>query len=58
VRDHSPARTLDQGILRAVWLTPDEIRARQTRHRSPLVLQCVEDHLAGRRYPLDVVSHY
>ncbi|MDP2829079.1 MAG: NUDIX hydrolase [Sulfuricellaceae bacterium] len=58
VHDHDPARTLDQGILRAVWLTPEEIRASQPRHRSPLVLQCVEDHLAGHSYPLDVVSHY
>jgi 8-oxo-dGTP pyrophosphatase MutT (NUDIX family) len=49
-------RSLDQGIVRTVWLTPDEVRASATRHRSPLVLQCMEDHLAGRRYPLDLLS--
>lgn len=46
---------LDSGILRTVWMTPEEIRASQDRHRSPLVLRCMEDHLAGRRFPLDLV---
>lgn len=55
---HDPQRTLDAGILRAVWLTPDEIRASCARHRSPLVLQCVEDWLTGCRYPLDLIRHY
>jgi hypothetical protein len=41
-----------------VWLTPDEIRATQKRHRSPLVLRCIEDYLAGKRYPLDLLVHY
>lgn len=52
------ARQLDTGILRAVWLTPAEIEACADRHRSPLVLQCVRDYLAGRRFPLDVIRHY
>lgn len=51
------ARQLDAGILRAVWLTPDEIVACRERHRSPLVLQCVQDYLAGRRFPLDLIKH-
>ena len=55
---HDAQQSLDAGIIRAVWLTPDEMRATQERHRSPLVLQCVEDYLAGRRYPLDLISHY
>jgi len=55
---HDAARALDAGILRAVWLTPEEIRATQTRHRSPLILRCVEDYLAGKRYPLDLLVHY
>ncbi|MBL0918931.1 MAG: NUDIX hydrolase [Hydrogenophaga sp.] len=49
-------RALDHGIVRTLWLTPDEVRASAERHRSPLVLQCMEDHLAGRRYPLDLLS--
>lgn len=48
-------RTLDTGIVRALWLTPDEIRASTARHRSPLVLQCMEDYLRGQRHPLDLV---
>lgn len=50
-----PGRALDRGIVRTVWMTVDELRATAARHRSPLVLRCVEDHLAGRRLPLDVV---
>jgi 8-oxo-dGTP pyrophosphatase MutT (NUDIX family) len=56
--DHHPDRRLDEGIVHAVWLTPDEIRATQDRHRSPLILRCVEDYLAGKRYPLDLLVHY
>jgi len=48
-------RVLDTGIVRTVWMTPDEIRASTARHRSPLVLRCMEDHLRGQRYPLDLV---
>jgi 8-oxo-dGTP pyrophosphatase MutT (NUDIX family) len=55
---HHPEKKLDEGIIRAVWMTPDEIRATQNRHRSPLVVRCVEDYLAGKRYPLDIITHY
>ena|SRR5438105_4080663 len=50
-----PGRALDTGIVRTLWMTPDEIRASASRHRSPLLLRCVEDYLAGRRYPLSLV---
>ena len=50
-----PGRTLDTGIVRTLWMTPEEVRASAHRHRSPLVLRCVEDHLAGQRFPLGVV---
>ena len=55
---HDPERTLDKGIVRAIWMTPDEIRTTQDRHRSPLILRCVEDYLAGKRYPLEIITHY
>jgi len=58
ITGHDAARKLDTGIIRAVWLTPGEIRALQERHRSPLVLRCVEDYLAGKRYPLELITHY
>ena len=48
-------RTLDDGIVRTLWMTLDEIRASAERHRSPLLLQCIEDHVAGRRYPLSLI---
>ena len=51
-----PGRTLDDGIVRTLWLTPDEIRGAAGRLRSPLVLRCIEDHLAGRRHPLAVIT--
>lgn len=49
-------RTLDTGIVRTLWLTPDELRASAARHRSPLLLQCMEDYLQGKRYPLELIS--
>ena len=48
----NPALNLDHGIVRTLWMTPEEIRASAERHRSPLVLRCIEDHLAGQRFPL------
>lgn len=53
-----PELELDEGIVRALWLSIDEIRASQSLHRSPLVLRCFEDYLAGKRYPLDILVHY
>ncbi len=53
--DHDPGLALDEGIVRALWMGIDEIRACPERHRSPLLLRCIEDYLAGRRYPLDTV---
>ncbi len=50
-----PARSLDHGIVRTLWMTPEEVRGSRDRHRSPLVVRCVEDFLAGTRYPLDAV---
>jgi ADP-ribose pyrophosphatase YjhB (NUDIX family) len=51
-------RKLDTGIIRAVWMTADEVRASSARHRTPLVTRCVEDYLSGRRYPLDLITHH
>jgi ADP-ribose pyrophosphatase YjhB (NUDIX family) len=55
---HEAGRQLDAGIVRAVWLSLEEIRASRERHRSPLVLRCVDDYLAGRRYPLGILSEH
>ncbi|MEP7063914.1 MAG: NUDIX hydrolase [Betaproteobacteria bacterium] len=52
-RAHDAARTLDDGIVRALWMSAVDVRAALARHRSPMVMRCVDDHLAGRRLPLD-----
>ena len=56
--DHQPQRPLDDGILRALWMPVAGIRACTELHRSPLLGQCMDDHLAGRRYPLNLIRHY
>jgi len=50
-----PGRSLDTGIVRTLWLSPDEIRASAARHRSPLVVQCMDDYLRGQRFPLEML---
>jgi len=56
VGEPDPSRSLDEGIVRTLWMTLPEIRASRARHRSPHVLGCIEDYVAGRRYPLEVVT--
>lgn len=46
---------LDDGIIAAHWLALDELKAREDKLRSPLVLQCIADYRNGRRFPLDVI---
>jgi 8-oxo-dGTP pyrophosphatase MutT (NUDIX family) len=47
---------LDKEILALHWLTPQELKAKARMHRSPLVQQCMDDHLAGRNFPIEVIS--
>ncbi|MEO7159158.1 MAG: NUDIX hydrolase, partial [Polaromonas sp.] len=54
--EHMAGQALDEGIVRTVWLTADEIRASAPMHRSPLLLTSLEDYLAGRRFPLDLIT--
>ena len=51
-------RQLDAGIIAPRWMTLDDVRATADRHRSPLIVQCIEDLAAGRRFPLDLIRHY
>jgi phosphatase NudJ len=55
VTEPLPGRTLDPEIVRTLWMTPDELRANVARHRSPLLMRCIDDHRSGRHHPLDVV---
>ena len=54
---HHPSLALDDGIIQALWMTRSELENKAPRLRSPLVLQCIDDHLAGKQYPLDIM-HY
>ena len=56
VGEADPTLQLDEGIIRTVWLTPDEIRAQPDRLRSPLVIECIDSYLAGQRFPLDILT--
>lgn len=58
VTGFDPTSALDVGILRAVWMTPEEISDSRMRHRSPFVDQCVADYLSGRRFPLDLINEF
>jgi 8-oxo-dGTP pyrophosphatase MutT (NUDIX family) len=56
VDDHQPNRPLDTGIVRALWLSHEQLLAQSSRLRSPLVLKCLEDYLLGKRQPVDSVA--
>ncbi|AFJ01286.1 hypothetical protein Q7C_105 [Methylophaga frappieri] len=47
---------LDPDITRAVWLDTTALTERTAEFRSPLVAQCWQDYLAGKRYPLDLLN--
>lgn len=49
---HDPSQRLDEPVIAASWYKLDEIRAERERHRTPMVLKCIDDYLANRRYPL------
>ena len=51
-----PGHALDHGIVRTLWMTLAEVQASTARHRSTMVLQSIEDHVAGRRYPLEMIT--
>jgi 8-oxo-dGTP pyrophosphatase MutT (NUDIX family) len=53
---HDPARPLDAEIIRPHWLTREQIVQHQLPCRSALVLRCIDEHRAGRRFPLDLIA--
>ena len=55
--NHQPNLALDDGIIRAVWMSVEEIRAQKHLMRSPQVITCIEDYLSGQRFPLNVITH-
>jgi ADP-ribose pyrophosphatase YjhB (NUDIX family) len=51
-----PDATLDADIHRVLWLSREELLEQAGRHRSPMVIRCLDDYLAGERYPLSLLK--
>lgn len=50
--------TIDPDIENILWLTLNEIKQAKSRHRSPLLMRCLNDYLSGKRYPLDLIYEH
>lgn len=57
VKHHSEQK-LDKGIVQAIWLSPEQLKQQADKLRSPMVIKCIEDYLAGNRIPLSMLHHY
>ena len=57
VSSHYPEQQLDEGIIGTSWMSRDEVAALGDRLRSPMVLHCIDDYIAGKQYPLDLLNH-
>lgn len=54
-KNHDANQPLDEGILAAVWKSRDELAGEPQKLRSPMVINCIDDYLAGKRFPLDML---
>jgi 8-oxo-dGTP pyrophosphatase MutT (NUDIX family) len=54
---HDPEQKLDDGILQATWMSRDELVGQKQNMRSPMVIDCIDDYIAGKRYPLDILNN-
>jgi 8-oxo-dGTP pyrophosphatase MutT (NUDIX family) len=57
VSTQDSSRRLDHGILHVHWMSREQLAASGGRLRSPLVLRCIDDYLAGHRHGLDVLTY-
>lgn len=53
---HDPTVPLDEEIIGTHWFSRDEVAARESQLRSPMVLRCIDDYLSGQRFPLDLIA--
>lgn len=53
---HDTDHPLDSVIIQPLWLTRDELALQIHRIRSPMVMRCVDDYLAGKRYDLKLIT--
>ena len=54
-KNHDAQQPLDKEIIRSLWMSRHELLAESERLRSPMVINCIDDNLAGKRYPLDML---
>jgi 8-oxo-dGTP pyrophosphatase MutT (NUDIX family) len=54
--DQLPDAVLDDGIEQVIWLSRQQLLLQTARLRSPLVLRCIDDYLAGASYPMGLLS--
>ena len=55
---HFPDQKLDDGIIRSLWMSRDEVEQNAHRLRSPLVLNHIDHYIAGKKFDLDFFSYY
>lgn len=53
--DHDATQTLDDGIIQATWKSREQLIENSDKLRSPMVINCIDDYLAGKRYPLEML---
>ena len=53
--NHDAGQPLDEGIIETVWKSREELSQDPDKLRSPMVINCIDDYLAGKRYPLDML---
>lgn len=52
---HHANQPLDEGIVQTKWLSRDELLQEPEKHRSDMIIRCIDDYLAGNQYPLDLI---
>ena len=57
VLSHYPEQALDDGIVQALWMTRHELLEQPDKLRSIMVMKTIDDYLAGKSYPLDLLSY-
>jgi 8-oxo-dGTP pyrophosphatase MutT (NUDIX family) len=57
VEPSADVAALDEGVVAVHWLTRAQLISRAQQLRSPMVLRCIDDYLAGNRYPLDCLAY-
>lgn len=58
VTEHFPDQPLDDGIIAAHWMSRDELIGASDRLRTPLVMRCLDDYIAGQRHSLEVLCEH